>query len=147
MSALPDINMAGTVTADPELRFTPSGASVANFTVACNKKVKNDRTGEWEDKDSCFLRCSVWRQAAENLAESVSKGDRVMVDGEIKQRSYETKQGENRTVFEVDVFEVGVSMKYATAKVNKANRGGGGEQTPPTSDPWSTAPSADEPPF
>lgn len=146
MSGLPDITMVGTVTADPELRFTPSGDAVANWTVACNKRVKNRDTGEWEDRDATFLRCSVWRQTAENVAESVSKGDRVMVTGEIKQRSFETKEGEKRTTFELDVFEVGPSLKFATAEVRKVGRSSGaGGGAAPESDPWASAP--DEAPF
>lgn len=153
MSGLPDIHMVGTLTADPELRFIPSGAGVASFTVACNKKSKNQQTGQWEDKASCFLRCTVWEQVAENVAESLSKGDRVMVNGEIKQRSYETQQGENRTVFEVDAFEVGPSLKMATAKPNKVGRSSGkdGGWGAPQSDPWAAAPPSsgpvEEPPF
>lgn len=153
MSGLPDINMVGTLTADPELRFIPSGAAVATFTVATNKRAKNE-AGEWENKESCFLRCTVWRQAAENVAETFTKGDKVMVSGELKQRSYTDKDGNNRTAFEVDVFEVGPSVKWATAKVNKVGRSNQPESPDwggqPASDPWAAAPPSgpvDEPPF
>ena len=152
MSGLPKIEMVGTLTADPELRFTPSGAAVANFTVACNERRKNKDTGEWEDGDATFLRCNLWRQAAEHVAESLIRGARVMVTGRLKQRSYETREGEKRTVFEVEVDEVGPSLKWATAKVNKANRGNGGAPAGGSDDPWGSAPPAgsagdSEPPF
>ncbi|PZS35328.1 MAG: single-stranded DNA-binding protein, partial [Pseudonocardiales bacterium] len=120
------ITVVGNLTADPELRFTPSGAAVANFTVASTPRTLDKATNEWKDGDALFLRCSVWRQAAENVAESLQRGMRVVVQGRLKQRSYETKEGEKRTVYEMDVDEVGPSLKYATAKVNKTTRGGGG---------------------
>ena len=120
------ITVVGNLTNDPELRFTPNGAAVANFTVASTPRNFNKNTNEWEDGDALFLRCSIWRQAAENVAESLQRGARVIVTGRLKQRSFETKEGEKRTVVEVDVEEVGPSLKYATAKVNKTTRGGGG---------------------
>ncbi len=116
----------GNLTADPELRFTPSGAPVANFTVASTPRTFDRATGEWKDGDAMFLNCSVWRQAAENVAESLTKGMRVIVQGRLKSRSYETREGERRTVFEVDVDEVGPSLRYATAKVTRTTGGGGG---------------------
>jgi single-strand DNA-binding protein len=122
------ITVVGNLTDDPELRFTPSGAAVANFTVASTPRFLDKQTNEWRDGDALFLRCSVWRQAAENAAESLQRGMRVIVQGRLKQRSYETKEGEKRTVIELEVDEVGPSMRYATAKVNKTSRGGGGGQ-------------------
>ncbi len=118
------ITLVGNLTADPELRFTPSGAAVANFTVASTPRTFDRQTSEWKDGDAMFLNCSVWRQAAENVAESLTKGMRVVVQGRLKSRSYETREGERRTVFEVEVDEVGPSLKYASAKVNR-NQGGG----------------------
>jgi single-strand DNA-binding protein len=120
------ITVVGNLTADPELRFTPSGAAVANFTVASTPRTFDKNTNEWKDGEALFLRCSVWRQAAENVAESLTRGTAVIVQGRLKQRSYETKEGEKRTVYELDVDEIGPSLKWATAKVTKASRGGGG---------------------
>ena len=120
------ITVVGNLTADPELRFTPSGAAVANFTVASTPPTFDKNTNAWKDGEALFLRCSVWRQAAENVAESLHRGTAVIVQGRLKQRSYETKEGEKRTVYELDVEEVGPSLKFATAKVTKASRGGGG---------------------
>src|ERR1700756_4826656 len=120
------ITVVGNLTDDPELRFTPSGAAVASFTVASTPRSFDKNTNEWKDGDALFLRCSIWRQAAENGAESLTKGMRVVVQGRLRQRSYETREGEKRTVVELDVEEVGPSLKYATAKVTKASRGGGG---------------------
>jgi single-strand DNA-binding protein len=120
------ITVVGNLTADPELRFTPSGAAVANFTVASTPRTFDKNSNEWKDGEALFLRCSVWRQAAENVAESLHRGTAVIVQGRLKQRSYETKEGEKRTVYELDVDEVGPSLKFATAKVTKASRGGGG---------------------
>ena len=120
------ITVVGNLTADPELRFTPSGAAVANFTVASTPRTFDRNSNEWKDGEALFLRCSVWRQAAENVAESLQRGTAVIVQGRLKQRSYETKEGEKRTVYELDVEEVGPSLKFATAKVTKASRGGGG---------------------
>ena len=120
------ITVVGNLTADPELRFTPSGAAVANFTVASTPRSFDKNSNEWKDGESLFLRCAVWRQAAEHVAESLHKGSAVIVQGRLKQRSFETKEGEKRTVYELDVEEVGPSLKWATAKVTKASRGGGG---------------------
>ena len=120
------ITVVGNLTDDPELRFTPSGAAVASFTVASTPRSFDKNTNEWKDGDALFLRCSIWRQAAENVAESLTKGMRVVVQGRLRQRSYETREGEKRTVVELDVEEVGPSLKYATAKVTKASRGSGG---------------------
>ena len=139
------ITVVGNLTADPELRFTPSGAAVANFTVASTPRTFDRQTNEWKDGEALFLNCSVWRQAAENAAESLIKGMRVIVQGNLKARSYETREGEKRTVFEIDVDEVGPSLKYATAKVTRTQRSGGGggygaQQGggQPTNDPWAT---------
>ena len=120
------ITVVGNLTADPELRFTPSGAAVANFTVAATPRNFDKATGEWKDGDALFMRCNVWRQAAENVAETLTRGMRVMVSGRLRQRSFETREGEKRTVVELEVDEVGPSLKYATAKVNKVSRGSGG---------------------
>jgi single-strand DNA-binding protein len=156
------ITVIGNLTGDPELRFTPSGAAVASFTVASTPRTLDKATNEWKDGDALFLRCSIWRQAAENVAESLTKGMRVIVQGRLQQRSYETKEGEKRTVVELQVDEIGPSLKYATAKVNRTTRGGGpgggGGFGAPADDPWaaSAAPASggggggwgsDEPPF
>ena len=119
------ITVIGNLTNDPELRFTPSGAAVVSFTVASTPRTLDRATNEWKDGDALFLRCSAWRQMAENVTESLAKGSRVIVQGRLKQRSYETREGEKRTVVELDVDEVGPSLRYATAKVNKTSRGGG----------------------
>ena len=119
------ITVVGNLTADPELRFTPSGAAVATFTVASTPRTMDRQTNEWKDGDALFLRCNIWRQAAENVAESLTRGARVVVQGRLRQRSFETREGEKRTVVELEVDEVGPSLKYATAKVNKVSRGGG----------------------
>jgi single-strand DNA-binding protein len=169
------ITVVGNLTADPELRFTPSGAAVANFTVASTPRIYDRQSGEWKDGEALFLRCNIWREAAENVAESLTRGARVVVTGRLKQRSFETREGEKRTVFEVEVDEIGPSLRYATAKVNKASRsggggggfgggGGGGGSRPaaaaaqpssaPADDPWGSAPASgsfgggdEEPPF
>ncbi|MEU8631012.1 single-stranded DNA-binding protein [Amycolatopsis sp. NPDC048633] len=168
------ITVIGNLTSDPELRFTPSGAAVANFTVASTPRTLDKQSGEWKDGEALFLRCNIWRQAAENVAESLTRGARVVVQGRLKQRSFETKEGEKRTVVELEVDEIGPSLRYATAKVNKVsrggggggdfgggggggNRGGGGGGGMPADDPWGSAPAAsssgggggfsDEPPF
>jgi single-strand DNA-binding protein len=120
------ITIIGNITGDPELRFTPSGAAVANFTVASTPRQFDRTSNEWKDGETLFMRCSVWRDAAENVAESLQRGTRVLVSGRLKSRSYETKEGEKRTVIELDVDEVGPSLKYATAKVNRTQRGNGG---------------------
>ncbi len=120
------ITIIGNLTADPELRFTPSGAAVANFTVASTPRTFDRQTNEWKDSETLFMRCSVWRDAAENVAESLQRGARVIASGRLKSRSYETKEGEKRTVVEMDVDEIGPSLRSATAKVNKTQRGTGG---------------------
>src|SRR6478672_743104 len=120
------ITVIGNITGDPELRFTPSGAAVANFTVASTPRQFDRQSNEWKDGETLFMRCSVWRDAAENVAESCQRGMRVIVSGRLKSRSYETKEGEKRTVVEMDVDEIGPSLRSATAKVNKTQRGGGG---------------------
>jgi single-strand DNA-binding protein len=133
------ITVVGNLTADPELRFTPSGAAVANFTVASTPRTFDRQTNEWKDQEALFLNCSVWRQAAENAAESLTRGMRVVVTGRLKARSYETREGEKRTVFEIDVEEVGPSLKYATAKVTKTSRSGGGQGFQSGGDdPWAS---------
>lgn len=120
------ITVVGNLVDDPELRFTPSGAAVANFRIASTPRTFDKQSNEWKDGDALFLSCSVWRQAAENVAESLQKGMRVVVQGRLKSRQYETREGEKRTVFEIEVEEVGPSLKYATAKVTRAARSGGG---------------------
>jgi single-strand DNA-binding protein len=163
------ITVVGNVTDDPELRFTPAGAAVANFTVASTPRSFDRQSNEWKDGDTLFLRCSVWRQAAENVAESLHRGNRVIVQGRLRQRSFETREGEKRTVIELEVDEVGPSLKFATAKVSKTTRagggggggggggfGGGGGGGGQADDPWAAAPPAggggdggysEEPPF
>ena len=156
------ITLIGNLTNDPELRFTPSGAAVAKFTVASTPRYMDRQTNEWKDGDTLFLQCQIWRQAAENVAETLTRGMRVIVSGRLKQRSYETKEGEKRTVFEVEVDEVGPSLRNATAKVTKTTRQGGGSggfsaPTESSDEPWSsttsvgggwTSTTADEqPPF
>jgi single-strand DNA-binding protein len=121
------ITLVGNLTADPELRFTPSGAAVANFTVASTPRTFDRQTQEWRDGEAMFINCAVWRQAAENVAESLQKGMRVIVQGRLKSRSFETREGERRTVFEIDVDEIGPALRYATAKVTKT--GGGGQRS------------------
>lgn len=145
------ITIVGNVTGDPELRFTPSGAAVANFTVASTPRAFDRQSNEWKDGETLFMRCSVWRDAAENVAESLQRGTRVIVTGRLKSRSYETKEGEKRTVIEMEVDEVGPSLRYATAKVARTQRGQGsgggfggqgGQQGgyAAESDPWATGP-------
>jgi single-strand DNA-binding protein len=165
------ITVVGNLTADPELRFTPSGAAVANFTVASTPRIYDRQSGEWKDGEALFLRCNIWREAAENVAESLTRGARVIVSGRLKQRSFETREGEKRTVVEVEVDEIGPSLRYATAKVNKVSRSGGGgggfgssgsgggdrggsRSSESKDDPWGSAPASgsfsgsdDEPPF
>lgn len=119
------ITVVGNLTADPELRFTASGAAVASFTVASTPRTFDRQANEWKDGETLFLRCSVWREAAENVAESLQKGNRVIVQGRLVQRSFETREGERRTVVEMQVDEVGPSLRYATAKVTRTPRGGG----------------------
>src|SRR5437773_6331502 len=121
------ITIAGNLVDDPELRFTPSGQPVAKFRVASTPRFRDNSTGEWKDGDSLFLTCNVWRQAAENVAESLTRGMRVIVSGRLRQRSYETKEGEKRTVYEVEVDDVGPSLRNASAKVNRVARSGAGD--------------------
>jgi single-strand DNA-binding protein len=143
------ITLVGNLVDDPELRFTPSGAAVANFRVASTPRTYDRQTGEWKDGESLFISCSVWRQAAENVAESLQRGMRVIVQGRLKSRSYEDREGNKRTVFEIDVDEVGPSLRSATAKVSKTMRsgpggdsgggyGGGSGGGQPQNDPWAT---------
>lgn len=120
------ITVVGNVVNDPELRFTPSGAAVANFRVASTPRRFNRDTNQWEDMEALFLTCNVWRQAAENVAETLSKGMRVIVTGSLRQRSYQTREGENRTTFEIEVDEIGPSLRFASAQVNRNPREGGG---------------------
>ena len=120
------ITVIGNLTADPELRFIPSGAAVVSFTVASTPRVFDRQANEWKDGEALFLRCSMWREAAENVAESLTRGARVIVVGRLKQRSYETKEGDKRTVVELEVDEIGPSLRYATVKLNKVAREGGG---------------------
>jgi len=161
------ITVIGNLTADPELRFTASGAAVASFTIASTPRSFDRQTNEWKDGEALFLRCSLWRQAAENAAESLTRGMRVIAQGRLVQRSFETREGEKRTVVELQVDEIGPSLRYASAKVNRSQRGssGGGFGSSgsdssgggfPADDPWgSAAPAAssggggfsDEPPF
>ena len=126
MAGETQITLVGNLTADPELRFTPSGAAVANFTVASTPRTFDRQSNEWKDGETMFLNCSIWRQAAENVAETLTKGMRVIVQGRLKSRSYDDREGNRRTVFEVDVEEVGPSLRYATAKVNRTSGQGGG---------------------
>ena len=120
------ITVVGNLTADPELRFTPNGAAVANFTVASTPRTFDRQTNEWKDGEALFLRCSVWREAAENVAESLTTGMRVIVQGRLRARSYDDRDGNRRTSWELDVDEVGPALRFATAKVTRAQRGGGG---------------------
>ena len=135
------ITVIGNLVDDPELRFTPSGAPVANFRIASTPRTFDRQSNEWKDGDTLFLSCDVWRQAAENVAESLQRGMRVIVQGRLKSRQYETREGEKRTVFEVEVDEVGPSLRYANAKVTKTQRGGGGGggySSGGAGDPWSS---------
>ncbi|MEV6342040.1 single-stranded DNA-binding protein [Actinoplanes sp. NPDC051851] len=120
------ITVIGNLTDDPELRFTPSGAAVAKFRIASTPRTLDRQSGEWKDGEPLFLACNIWRDAAEHVAESLQRGARVIVQGRLRQRSYETREGEKRTVYELEVDEIGPSLRYATAKVQKANRSGGG---------------------
>jgi single-strand DNA-binding protein len=168
------ITIAGNLVDDPQLRYTPTGQAVANFRVASTPRFRDNASGEWKDGDSLFLSCNVWRQAAENVAESLQRGMRVIVQGRLRQRSYETKEGEKRTVYEIEVDEVGPSLRNASAKVTKSSRstggggfgggpsGGGGQSGyggggggRPSEDPWASDGGgggggegfSDEPPF
>lgn len=161
-----NITVVGNIVADPELRFTPAGAPVANFRVASTPRRYNSQTQQWEDGEAMFLTCNVWRNAAENVAETLTKGMRIIVTGRLRQRSFQTREGENRTVFEIEVDDVGPSLRYATAQVTRnpreggsgnysggnnnqgggpANGGFGGnqqQQSAPSNDPWNSAPPA-----
>lgn len=138
------VTVIGNLTTDPELRFTPAGSAVANFTVASTPRVFDRESGAWRDGDPLFLRCSLWRQYAENVAESLVRGARVIVHGRLRQRSYDTKEGEKRTVIELEVDEIGPSLRYATAKVTKVSRpAGGGESSAWTPEPVAVG----DPPF
>jgi single-strand DNA-binding protein len=166
------ITIAGNLVSDPELRYTQSGQAVATFRVASTPRFRDNASGEWKDGDSLFLSCNVWRQAAENAAESLQRGMRVIVSGRLRQRSYETKEGEKRTVYEVEVDDVGPSLRNASAKVTRSSRSsgggfsggqggsggqsggyssGGGGSRPPADDPWASEAGggdmSDEPPF
>jgi single-strand DNA-binding protein len=163
------ITVIGNLTDDPELRFTPSGAAVAKFRIASTPRFLDKSSGEWKDGEPLFLSCNVWRQVAENVAESLQRGSRVIVSGRLRMRSYETKEGEKRTVIELEVDEIGPSLRYATAKVQRMSRSGGGGYGASggnnsggggfaADDPWATAAPAaasssgggnfdDEPPF
>ncbi|MDI2032981.1 single-stranded DNA-binding protein [Paenarthrobacter nitroguajacolicus] len=166
------ITIIGNLTNDPELRWTNSGSAVANFTIASTPRTFDRQANEWKDGETLFLRANVWRETAENVAETLKKGMRVIVEGRLKSRSYATKEGEKRTVIELEVDEIGVSLRNATAKVNRTQRNGGaqgaggfggqsnnnwGHQPPqqedtwgvpgPTSESWGTGPTGQEPPF
>ena len=159
MSGDTAITLVGNLTADPELRFTQAGVAVAGFTVASTPRIFDRTSGEWKDGDALFLRCTLWRQPAENVAETLTKGARVIVTGRLKQRSYETREGDKRTVIEVDVEEIGPSLRYVTARVTRAGtttttaaatRGGGehGGGEHGGGDPWTGAGGGDDqPPF
>lgn len=125
MAGDPVITLVGNLTSDPELRFTPNGAAVANFTVASTPRMFDRKSGEFRDGETLFMRCSLWRDAAENVAESLSRGTRVIVQGRLKSRSFDTKEGERRTVMELDVDEIGPSLRFAKAQVSKVERFGG----------------------
>ena len=156
MAGETSITIVGNLVDDPDLRFTPSGAAVANFRIASTPRTFDRQANEWKDGETLFLSCAVWRQAAENVAESLQRGMRVIVQGRLKSRSYETREGEKRTVFEIDVDEVGPSLRSATAKVTRASRSGGGEgqqsgsyaggqQSGGSSDPWASGGSSAQP--
>lgn len=137
------ITVIGNLTADPELRFTPSGAAVANFTVASTPRHFDKQSQAWVDDDALFMRCAIWRDAAEHVAESLTRGMRVIAVGRLQQRSYETREGEKRTVYEMQVDEVGPSMKFATAKVQRIARAG--QQAGYADDPWASTPPPEDP--
>lgn len=163
MAGETSITLVGNLVDDPELRFTSSGVAVANFRVASTPRIYDKQAGEWRDGDSLFMSCSVWRQYAENVAESLTKGTRVIITGRLKQRSFETQAGEKRTVVEIEVDEVGPALRNATAKVARVSReggfsgGGGGAAPAPAADPWAApaaggdgwggTPAGDQPPF
>ena len=138
MSGETVITVVGNLTSDPEIRFTPSGAGVANFTIASTPRTFDKNSNEWKNGEALFLRCSIWREAASNVAESLERGMRVIAQGRLKQRSFETREGEKRTVIELEVDEIGPSVRYATAKVNRAERGS--QQRAPRGDEWDHEP-------
>ena len=141
------ITVVGNLTADPELRYTQNGLAVANFTIASTPRSFDKASNDWKDGDALFLRASVWREFAEHVAGSLSKGARVIATGRLKQRSYETKEGEKRTSFEIEIDEIGPSLRYATAQVTRATGGAsrGGQSGQGGEEPWATSPSADSP--
>jgi single-strand DNA-binding protein len=149
------LTIIGNMVQDPELRFTPSGAAVANFTVASTPKTFDRNSNEWKDGETLFMRCAAWKEMGENVAESLTKGMRVVVTGRLKSRSYDTKEGEKRTVIELEVDEIGPSLRYANAKVTRTQRNGNGGgfaqpsgfgQSTAQDDPWAT-PNNDQVPF
>lgn len=133
------ITVVGNVVSEPELRWTPAGAAVCNFRIASTPRTYNKQTQQWEDGEAMFLTCNAWKQLGENTAESLTKGMRVIVTGKLKQRSFQTREGENRSVFEIDVEEVGPSLRYATAQVNRNSREGAGGQQSPAQQQWNNA--------
>ena len=152
------ITVVGNLTNDVELRFTPSGSAVANFTIASTPRTFDRQTNDWKDGETLFLRCSVWKEAAENVAESLTKGMRVIAQGRLKQRSYEAKEGGQRTVIEMEVDEIGPSLRYASAKITRTPRSsegkstaaggsGGGWGSKPSGDTWGNGANASQPPF
>ncbi|MFL6124255.1 single-stranded DNA-binding protein [Actinophytocola sp.] len=157
MANEPTMTLIGNVTADPELRFTQSGTAVANFSVAQTPRMRDRATGEWKDGQALFMRCTVWQDFAEHVAESLRRGMRVIVVGRLKQRSFETREGEKRTVVEMEVDSVGPDLRWQVATVQKASRGGQSQSGQPTDDPWGEAPAdrelvgagagSDRPPF
>ena len=150
MSGETTITVIGNLTNDPELRFTPSGSAVANFTLASTPRTFDRQANEWKDGETLFLRASIWREAAENVAETLTKGMRVIAEGRLKSRSYETKEGEKRTVIELEVDEIGPSLRYANAKVNRTQRSGnqgGGQQGNSQGGNWGGQPPAQQDPW
>ncbi|MER6767541.1 MULTISPECIES: single-stranded DNA-binding protein [Amycolatopsis] len=136
------ITITGNLTADPDLRFTANGTAVANFTIASTPRTFNKRTGDWEDGEALFLRCTAWKNLGEHIAESLKRGAGVIAQGRLRQRSFETREGENRTVVELTVDDIGPSLRYATAKVTKATRQSGPGQA--ENDPWNTTPASED---
>ncbi|HEU0087673.1 MAG TPA: single-stranded DNA-binding protein [Pseudonocardiaceae bacterium] len=152
MAGLPEITVAGTLTADPELRYLPTGTPLATFTVAANDRRYDQHTGRWADHGATFLRCSVWREVAEHVAESLTRGTRVLLTGTLRQREWETTDGDKRSGFEVDVTEIGASLKWATTQVSKTTRTHPTPAPADTTNPGDTPtgnlfPASDQPPF
>lgn len=151
MAGAPALTFIGNLTADPELRFTPSGAAVANFTVACTERLFDKQAQEWKEGDTAFIRCTVWRQYAENVAESLLKGQRVIVVGTLRIRQFDTKEGGKGTSVECQVDEVGPALTFGTTRFTRTAQGGGGrQQQKPAADPWASGGASgfpDEPPF